>query len=209
MKFHKKILCIFLALCLICSALIGCSKKDKNNAEATSVDTNDTIATQAPTNEYGEPSFTTNIPVNDLDFEGEELTIMLRDNETTKRQWHKDSPEDELDEAVAMRNSAVEETLNLDITYEIVPYGEYNAGTANYNNNIITDVDNDLHYYDIVDHWALAGGYMSIRDYHANLLDQDIFPYFDFDLPCWNQSVCNGNGVVNNRLHLITGALNT
>ena len=165
--------------------------------------------TEKETSEYGEPIFTPSIPTNELDFEGEMLTVMLRDNEITKRQWYKESPEDVLDEAVAKRNASVEEALNLQIIYDIIPYGQFDVGTVNYNNIIITDVNNDLHYYDIVDHWALAGGYMSIRDYHANLLDQDIFPYFDFDLPCWNQSVCNGNGVVNNRLHLITGALNT
>ena len=214
MNIIKKLICVLLVLCFIGTTLVGCSKKKGNStgsdeeAAGSGGAQNGATETQKETNIYGEPSFTTNIPVNDLDFEGEELTVMLRDNEVTQRQWHKESPEDELDEAVAMRNSAVEETLNLDVSFEIIPYGEYNAGTANYNNIIITDVMQELHYYDIADHWALAGGYASIRDYNANVLDESVFPYFNFELPCWNQSVCNGDGVVNDRLHLITGDIN-
>ena len=215
MNIIKKLICVLLVLCFIGTALVGCSKKKGNsttgdaNAENNNGAQNGATETEKETNIYGEPSFTTNIPVNDLDFEGEEITVMLRQNEVTERQWHKESPEDELDEAVAMRNSAVEETLNLDVSFEIVPYGEYNAGTANYNNIIITDVAQELHYYDIADHWALAGGYASIRDYNANVLDDSVFPYFNFELPCWNQSVCNSEqGIVNDRLHLITGDIN-
>ncbi|MBE6592659.1 MAG: hypothetical protein E7642_01550 [Ruminococcaceae bacterium] len=211
MKVFKKLICILLVLCFVGTALVGCGKKDKgsSNADASGNSQNGQQATetQKETNEYGEPSFTTNIPVNDLDFEGEKLTVMLRENETTERQWYKESPEDELDEAVAMRNSAVAETLNLDIDFEIMPYGEYNSGTTNYNNTILQDVLQNFHYYDIADHWALAGGYSSIRDCNANVLDEAVFPYFNFELPCWNQSVCT-DAVVNNRLHLITGDIN-
>ncbi len=216
MNILKKLICVLLVLCFIGTALVGCSKKKGTTADESGANAsggannggaNGTTATEKPTNEYGEPSFTGVVPTEELDFEGEELTVMLRQNDVTERQWHKESPEDELDEAVAMRNSAVEETLNLEINFEIVPYGEYNAGTTNYNNIITTDVLQGLHYYDIADHWALAGGYASIRDCNANVLDKEVFPYFDFSLPCWNQSVCV-DAVVNDRLHLITGDIN-
>ena len=205
----KRFICILLVLCFLGATLIGCSKKKDGEQDSTdpSGQKSENAATQKPTNEYGEPSFTSALNTSDLDFEGEELTVMLRDNEVTIREWHKDSPEDELDEAVAMRNSAVEETLIVKISYEIVPYGDYHTGTTNFNNMIVTDINSKLHYYDIAVHWALAGGYASIRDCNANLLDNSTFPYFDFSLPCWNQSIVN-DSTVNGRLHLISGDVN-
>ncbi len=170
-------------------------------------------ATEAPTEDEttseAEPTDTHYSPIFDeLDFEGEELCVLLRANVLTERQWYKEAPEDNLDEAIANRNRTAEETLNICVNYEIMPYADFNSCATNFNNLIITDISHGFHYYDIADHWAYTGAYASIRDCQANLLDEDMFPFFDFSLPCWNQSVCT-EAVVNNRLHLITGALNT
>ena len=207
MKFHKKILCIFLALCLICSALIGCSKKDKNNAEATSVDTNDTIATQAPTNEYGEPSFTSSVPSLELDFEGEDLVILLRDVVSNTREWTKLAVEDELDEAIAMRNAAVEDTLNVSLVFERVPSSSLTTYFNSMVSMIQTDINSDLHYYDINCATECFVSRNELRDYAANLLDEEIFPFFDFSLPCWNQATVT-NTRFGDKLFFVVGDSN-
>ena len=207
MKLFKRMISLLLVLCFLGVCLVACGKKPTGDeTDAGSEGSNENKVTETETNVYGEPSFTTALPVNDLDFEGEELTVLLRNNEVTLREWYKESPEDELDEAVAMRNAAVEETLNVKLDYEIFNYGEWNASTALVNSMIVDDVVQDLHYYDIAVHWALAGGYASIRDCNANLLDKETFPYFEFSLPCWNQSIVDTT--VNNRLHLIAGDIN-
>ncbi|MBP3314626.1 MAG: hypothetical protein J6M03_02275 [Clostridia bacterium] len=207
MKLFTRMLSLLLVLCFIGISLIACGNKPQSDeTEATEGSNKGNSVSETDTNIYGEPSFTTPNQYNDIDFEGEELTVLLRNNEVTLREWYKESPEDELDEAVAMRNVAVEETLNVKLDYEIFNYGEWNASTAMVNGMIVDDVVQDLHYYDIAVHWALAGGYASIRDCNANLLDKDTFPYFDFSLPCWNQSIVDTT--VNNRLHLIAGDIN-
>ena len=209
MKLFKRILALMLVLCFIGLALVACGPKpgaNETDAEGNAGNAGDK-STETQTNIYGEPSFTTAIQYNDLDFEGEELTVLLRNNEVTVREWYKESPEDELDEAVAMRNAAVEETLNLTINYEIISFpGDFHQMAEMANGMIIDDVASDLHYYDVAVHFALIGGYADIRDYNANLLDEETFPYFDFSLPCWNQSIVDTT--VNNRLHLIAGDVN-
>ena len=210
MKILTRSICLLLVLCFLGVALIGCGKKnggDETDAGANNGNNGNNSATESDTNEYGEPSFTTPNEYVELDFEGEELTILLRNNEVTVREWHKESPEDELDEAVAVRNAAVEETLNLNINYDIVTFpSDFHEMARLANGLIVDDVVNNLHYYDIAVHFALIGGYVDIRDYNANLLDKETFPYFDFNLPCWNQSIVATT--VKNRLHLIAGDIN-
>ena len=207
MKLFKRILALMLVLCFIGAALVACGNKPGyEETDAGENKGNENKTTETETNIYGEPSFTGVVPVNDLDFEGEELTVLLRNNEVTVREWYKESPEDELDEAVAMRNAAVEETLNLEINYEIISFPGWSEYVSGFNGMVIDDVVQDLHYYDIAVHWALAGGYASIRDCNANLLDKETFEWFDFTLPCWNQSIVATQ--VNDRLHLIAGDIN-
>ena len=139
MKTFKKILAILLVCVFIGTALVGCSKKKGPgaSADASGGDASgnqQATETQKQTNIYGEPSFTGVVPTDELDFEGEDLTVIYRSGEIIEREWHKESPEDELDEAVAMRNAAVTETLNLSISYEVVPWGSYDESATRFNN---------------------------------------------------------------------------
>ena len=209
MKLFKRTLALLLVLCFIGAALVACGNKTgtqetdagENNGN------NENKTTETETNIYGEPSFTGVVPVNDLDFEGEELTILIRDNKMNYREWGKESTEDELDEAVLMRNSAVEETLNVVMLQELVPNADFGVFATNYNNLIIQDVTNDFHYYDIAANYAYCGAYPNVRDYAANLMDKETFPWFDFSLPCWNQAIVN-NTTMNGRLHYVSGDVN-
>ena len=215
MKIFKRTLCLLLVFCFVCVCFVGCGKKKGSGAagegegEGGAAGGSNTVATEKPTNEYGEPSFTTAIPVNDLDFEGEEVAILYRDFIHNSREWYKASPEDELDEAIAMRNQAVEETLNVKIVFEPVPsngndYGEY---TSRFYSMVMTDVDQNLHYYDISANFGYPTASPVLRDYTTNLLDEDLFPYFDFSLPCWNQSIVN-NTTFNDQLFYVAGDIN-
>ena len=159
MKILTRSICLLLVLCFLGVALIGCGPKPGNKETGTgdnSGNNGNNAATESDTNIYGEPSFTTPIQYSELDFEGEELTVLLRNNEVTVREWYKESPEDELDEAVAMRNAAVEETLNVEINYEIISFPGWSEYISGFNGMIIDDVIQDLHYYDIAVHWEIG-----------------------------------------------------
>ncbi len=211
MKTFIRIISVLLVCVFIGAALAGCSKKNGGDGSQTNGaaqnGSSNSVATQQQTNEYGEPSFTSSVPTEELDFEGEEITILHRSGETIEREWYKDSPEDELDEAVAMRNSAVKETLNLKVSYEVVPWGNYDESAARFNGIVLEDVKSGLHYYDIVANFAYSAAYPAIRDCNADLMDTSLFPYFDFSLPCWNQAIVTRT-TVNGHLYYIAGDIN-
>ena len=206
MNTFKRILALLLALVFVGTVLIGC-KKDKTDNQQGEESGKKTEVADKGTNEYGEESFSGKMETENMDFEGEELTILVRDNKVCYREWHKDTTEDELDEAVAMRNAAVGDTLNIVMEYEMVPDASYDTFAANFNGMITTDITSDMHYYDIAANFAYAGAYPAVRDYAANLNDTSVFPYFDFSLPCWNQAIVN-NTTINGHLHYVSGDIN-
>ncbi|MBR2613589.1 MAG: hypothetical protein IKC55_03110, partial [Clostridia bacterium] len=207
MNTFKKVIALVLALVFICTALIACKSNKTNDDQSNNGNQNKPQNSEKQTNEYGEESFSSVVPQQDLDFGGEELTILVRDNVICSREWHKDSPEDELDEAVAMRNAAVEDTLNLKMEYEMVPDASYDTFAANFNGMITDDIVSDMHYYDIAANFAYAGAYPAVREFAADLNNKEVFQYFDFSLPCWNQAIVQ-NTTINGRLHYVSGDIN-
>ena len=69
------------------------------------------------------------------------------------------------------------------------------------------DYDSSLNAYDVVACYGYIGLRTAYRNIWANLLDKDTFPYFDFDLICWNQGL-RENGTVNGKLYLCSGDYN-
>ena len=211
MKVFKRTLAILLVLCFIGLTLVACGKKkeeEKPSEKNTNANNTPNVEqTQKPTNIFGEETFETVVPVDELDFEGEVLTVMIRDHKTLYREWGKTSPEDELDEAVLMRNEAIEDDLNLTMEQELVPDADFGTFATNFNNMILTDIKDQYHYYDIAANYAYCGAYTSVRDCAANFLDEETFPFFDFTLPCWNQAIVN-NTTMNGRLHYVSGDVN-
>ena len=210
MKRLKKILALMLALCFIGLALVACGTKPENKETEAGANSGDaTQKKETETNVYGEPSFTTPFVYDNLDFEGEELVMLIRNNIQNTREWYKESPEDELDEAIAMRNEAVCESLNVEITFEFLDGngGDHSAYVNGLMTSISQDVINDLHYYDIGCNFSYYTTSAAIRDYAANFLDTTQFPYFDFSLPCWNQTIIEDT-TFNGRLHYVAGDSN-
>ena len=159
------------------------------------------------TNEYNCETYTSVIPVDDLDFEGESLTILHRDSVSYQREWYREECEDDLDEIISIRNVAVCETLNMTVKYEALAGSTYEDCVNIFSKAIREDVDNDFHNYDVVANHSSASASAEIRDYLANLADKEVFPYFAFSLPCWNQSLVNGS-LINDQLYYITGDIN-
>ena len=169
-------------------------------------------AEEKPTNEYDnvEESFTSSLSgCSGLDFDGDEVAILFRDYIHNSREWRKETIEDELDEAIAWRNETVQEDLNLKIVWQPVASNgnDYSEYTARFHDMVQTDVNSGRHYYDISANFGYPTTATAIRDYTTNLLDTSIFPYFNFELPCWNQAIVN-NTTFNGRLHYVAGDIN-
>ena len=140
-----------------------------------------------------------------IDFEGENVSILATDTFSIKREWGKELREDVLDESVAIRNREVSETLNIVVNVEFIPYTD-NYATV-FTDKIKNDVDSGLHEYDVSANIASLSSSPIIRGYAANLDNEEIFPYFDFDLPCWNRSVVK-NTLTFGQLYYVVGDMN-
>ena len=155
----------------------------------------------------GKKLFESAVPANP-EMEVQDLVIAYRDDTRYSREW--ESPEGatgELSEIITIRNDEVNKNLGTNIKYEILGSGDYMVCLAEYRDKIIGDVLNGTHKYDIIAGYAYAIANLEIRDCLANLADKNTFPYFDFSLPCWNQSIVK-NTKVNNKLYYVTGDLN-
>ena len=201
----KRVICLLLVACFMVAALVSCGGPAANNGGSDTATGDGTK--EVATDEYGQESFTSVVPVEELDFDGESIKIIVRNSMNVQREWYKDVTEDDLDEVIAMRNEAVADTLNVTVGYELVANSLYDDCLSEFTRLIIDDVDSDFHYYDIAANYAYAGASAGVRDYIANLADKDVFPYFEFSLPCWNQAIVNTT-LIDDQLYYITGDIN-
>ena len=150
-----------------------------------------------------------NLMPGELDFDGAEVTVLYRDYIQNSREWYKETTEDVIDEAVATRNYFVEQNLNVKICWAPVASNgnDYTEYTARFHDMVVSDVNSGRHYYDISANFGYSTASNNIREFTTNLLDEDLFPYFDFSLPCWNQAIVN-NTTINDQLYYVAGDVN-
>ena len=201
----KRVICLLLVACFMFVALVSCGSGDATDTSASDGATAGEN-TEKPTNEYGEETFESVVPEG-LDFNGDTITILHRSQTRVMREWYKETAEDEVDEVVAVRNEAVSSLLNLNVAYTPMAESSYDDCLSAFSTAIQNDVTEGLHNIDIVANYAYAGANESVRDYLANMADKEIFPYFDFSLPCWNKAIVSTT-LVNDKLFYITGDLN-
>ncbi len=198
----KRVIALLLVCCTMALSLIACNSDTKQTTGAGS--------TEAPkaTDQYGQEALIGKTDWSTIDLDGEELTVLVRNDEKVSREWEKkDVGDDELDIAIAERNEVIEGNLNVDVSITLAANDNYNTWQSDFIPILTRDVDNKLHEIDIVANWGYDGMNAALRDYYLNLLDEDTFPYFDFSLACWNQGIYQ-NGTVNGKLYLCAGDMN-
>ncbi len=197
----KKVISLLLVCCFLCMALVACGGKEDETVKPT-----EGGSKELGTDPYGQPLFQSAVPVDQLDYQGEEVVLMVRDSEDMIREFGRetDTP-DELDQRIATRNTLVQEQLGLVVRMEQITnstsFDTYRDSTFN---PLITTSSDE---YDIVANFAYAAAYPVIRDYQMNLLNKEVFPWFNFELPCWNQAIVK-NLTANNKLYIVAGDLN-
>lgn len=156
------------------------------------------------TNVYEHPIIGT-IQYGRLDFEGEEVVILLPDTKEAVQSWKSESAETVLDEFVEIRNSAATEAINMQLSFEFAAGADFASRKANLLTMASQDVASDLHYYDVVSAPVSMLGDTALRDFLAGVNNDDYFPYFDFELPCWNQTLVS-DCEISGRLYFMSGA---
>ncbi len=207
----KRIIALILVLCFVLTALMACGGEeaptdaaDASGAGTENGSAGDDGGTLEGTNEWGDPELIHTIVPEEHDYGGEMLTMLVRDADCTKREFGHEQSAEEVSEQIRTKNSVVANDLNIVFVPEYISTTNYDDCVKKFTERIQTDTDGDQHTIDIVAHYAYAAGIVSIRERSANLLDKDTFPYFDFTLPCWNQTIAK-NSTINGKSLVCAG----
>ena len=199
----KRIIALALAACFLLLTLVACGKTEEKPTETQQTET------QQATNKYGDVAIESLVDFPAMDFEGETLTVLVRNDLKVSREWESEviDDDDELELAISARNDVVEGDLNLNVEIQLIGDHIHSTFVSTFLPAVQQDIDNDLHEIDIAANYGYAAMNATYRDMWANLLDKDTFPYFEFDLPCWNQAIYE-NATVNGKLYMCAGDLN-
>ncbi|MBQ7384011.1 MAG: hypothetical protein IJV72_04385, partial [Clostridia bacterium] len=195
----KRVFALMLALLMLLSCFVSCSK-DKEEGDET------TVSTTAP--QTGDGSFTDSITRQNaqsslptLDFGGKLIRYLTRDREDTSFEINPDLVADEgLSQAIYNRNAYVEKTLNVEL--EIVPKSGSWATQGEYMSEIRNNA-NGPDYYDIVSGPNYVLVPLAIEGYFRNIHSLD---YIDTEKPWWNTNFIN-ECTYNDKLYSIEGEL--
>lgn len=89
----KKVVSLLLILCFLFLTLIACGETEETQAsetESSSEESKPLSGTLEETDEYNQNLFVSAVPVDELDFDGETITILMRDGEDICREWGKE-----------------------------------------------------------------------------------------------------------------------
>ncbi len=195
----KKLLSLLLVSVILLMSFVACANTTTKETQATEK------STGTETDKYTQIVFESAVPKG-LDFEGVELVLYTTAGYNSEREWVKvEGYENEIDMAVQDRNDKVEAEMNLKIRVEAeVSPGNWDKWNETIHTNILNDVATG-HFYDMYTMGSNTN-YLKVRGAQANLLDNGVFPYFDFTKPCWTQSIVNF--AVNGKLFFAVGDLN-
>ena len=205
----KRVICLLLVACFMIAALVSCGNAagDTDGSGAAGGAGSGAAGEVKETDIYGQVKFESAVPANP-EMEVTDLVIAYRDDTRYSREWFSaEGATDDLSACITIRNDTVNKKIGTNITYQPVGDGNYDNCKSAYEDLLVNDVLNKSHQYDIVAAYAYGAALPALRDSIANLADKSMFPYFDFDLPCWNQTVVK-NTRVNNKLFYVTGDLN-
>lgn len=208
----KRVICLLLIACFMVVALASCGgdgagADGSGDGSGGAGGSGEGVITTKPTDKWGQEDID-KMDVTKLDFDGDTLTILLRNQASVMREWYTESETpDEVDAVVEVRNSVVAEALNIDVQYSPVDFSGFEDCRDKFIQAITDDVSQGTHAYDVVANYAYVGAMAEIRNYIANLADTEVFPYFNFNQPCWNKAIVKST-MINDNLYYITGDLN-
>lgn len=121
----------------------------------------------------------------ELDFGGEEINILIRESEQSRREWESEDITDSLSQEIYYRNLAVEEALGVTLNY--IPQAEGDDSCTAFNEVLTNSALSDMDTYDIVSHYALFATTTALLEYYKDFNSEEL-QYLDLDKPWWNQN---------------------
>lgn len=209
MKHSKKqLIASVLSAVILLAMLVSCGKEAVDNSTTTTTaaaNVSDTTTEAAVTED---PALTPDIP-EDADFKQHTFNFLITGN--TENNWKKnDIRADELtgeplNDARFQRNSAIEEKLNIKITYYEDHHTGNQTGTGKGFQNISTAVTAGEYTYDAAFISAYDCANLAVKGY---LYDLNSLPYVDLSKSWWDQKA-NEDMTINGKMFYTTGDIST
>ena len=195
----KKILAIILALFMMMSMAISCSKDKSKQDEANS--TNVSSDTTDTTDLYDENGYLKD-SLPELNFDGYEFNILGWDDGYDDDFWVEESSSSVIESSLYNRNKVVEERLSVEITATFIPgnYGNQSDFVAYVISTAFAGGDNE---FDLIGSYSMCGGSLATSGIIYNLYDLD---HLDFENPWWSDSLIE-RSELGGKLYFATGDL--
>ena len=180
---------IFSVILLLAVLFSACAQSNDNTDQTNGADTtmvsglSDEVTEL--TDEYGRPYIEDGVPA-DLDFEGVNVNILVRDDDNYKRDFYAEDINGEVvNDAIYDRNRSVEEALNvkLNILYGAITNTSSSEAVGDMLRQSVLAGDNA---YDIVAYYAFYGTTLAAEGMLYDILDTK---YIDLSKPWWNNNL--------------------
>lgn len=120
-----------------------------------------------------------------LDFGGEEINVLMRENEQSRREWESEDITDSLSQEIFYRNQEIEDTLG--VTLNFIPQQEGDDTCTLFNQVLTNSAMSDLDTFDIVSHYALFATTTSLMEFYKDFNSPDL-KYLNLNNPWWNRN---------------------
>ena len=112
----KRVIALLLVCCTLALALVACGGGENKTTAATKP-----VKAPEATDIYGQTQLMSKYDWSTMNFDGETITVMVRNDTESRREWGKeDVGDDSLDIAIAERNEIVADTINVEVILEPV-----------------------------------------------------------------------------------------
>jgi hypothetical protein len=200
----NKLLVLILAVSLtLMPLLVSCTDEYKggnNSSEPSS--SSSPSQTEDSSTESSEADVIEDSVPKSLKFEGETVTILVRDKEIFRMEYGTEEIDDSsLNALLIERTKKVEERLGIKVKTVVQQTDPGTYWPVNFNQKVMNSILSGDPGYDIISFYAYYGVLLGSDDYLLNLYD---LPHLDFSKPWWNQDYIN-EITINNKLYFITG----
>ena len=173
-----RIAVMVLLLAMLIPMVVSCNNTNKDNKVDTTEAADSTGETTVTTEEQG------TVSLEDLNFNGEEIRVLLRSDEQFRREWNMETLADSLSQEVFYRNAEVEKTLGVDLNFIVKDQGDH---CENINATITAAGMAGTGDYDVINHYAAYATSPVLMEYYKDWLSSDL-TYLDLDKAWWNSN---------------------
>lgn len=185
--FMKRLICLFIALLMLCTAFVGCKKDDPEDNDDPYIPPKD------------DPYEKDDLPA--LNYGGDTLTILYWEDNFHDEFNITEASDDMVANAVYKRDRTVKQRLNISLDYVGTPGWQ----TAPFVEFLNRDVFSGACEYDIACSASITVASCATANLCEDLLDYD---YIDFNKPWWPDALTE-EATINRKLYFASGDIST